>query len=165
MSVVTLTPGFQSWTTPTVVKPGDAAQVHIGNAPANSSVKVTAPGFNTTVRADASGYGTVTFVIGKPGITTLIARAGKSRAGATIYAPQVVAPSGSPRWGSQMRFSVKYLPMGSTVTFEVGGVSTTVIANNKGVATATVLAQAKGRVNYTASLESGLLIFGIITVK
>jgi hypothetical protein len=31
--------------------------------------------------------------------------------------------------------------MGYTVTFEVGGVSTTVIANNKGVATATVLAQ------------------------
>ena len=163
--VLPLAPGLQAWAAPVMVNPGATGQIFIGNAPAGSTVKVTAPGMTSTVTVNAAGYAVLSGRSSKPGITTYVLRAGKATVSTAVYAPQVVLPNGSARWGSQMRFSAKYLPAGTEVTFTVGGSSLVAVANSKGVATASFLARNKGETTFLVAAVDTVLAAGALTVK
>ena len=162
---------FEATASDQVLAVGGVTTLRFARAAPGASIAVTG-GMKTTLRADGSGFASITFRPAKPGIAkftgTYSIKVGKKltkySATTQVYVPKV-AGSTTIKAGNNGKFTVKYCPPGANVSVEMSdGRTLRGLADKTGAATLTSTFAATGRTSYAVAVAGTAVDSGSINV-
>jgi hypothetical protein len=168
-----LAPGFQLWSTESVLAIGSSTALMLAQAAAGASIAISGS-TKANVSADSTGFATASFTAVKAGIQKFSAaysvkvgkKTTKYTTTAQLYVPSVSGPMLKIKPGKMGKFSLQFMPPGAAVSIGLSdGRTINLTADSAGKATTTQTFNTRGAVTYAVTVAGVQVATGDLTVS
>jgi hypothetical protein len=167
-----LAPGFQLWSTESVLAIGSSTALMLAQSAASASIAISGS-TKAIATADSTGFATASFTAVKVGIQKFTAaysvkvgkKTTKYTATTQLYVPSISGPMLKIKQGKTGKFSMQFMPPVAAVSIALSdGRTINLTADSAGKASTTAVFNTRGAVNYTVTVAGVQVAAGGLTI-